>query len=80
MNNHCEWTSPEAESMRRQRIVEFWSAVHIDEDSGSTTWEVLEGLERRVTDCLAAQPPNIDLAEQLTAKTLLIMATGQEDL
>ena len=67
------------EQERIDRMVEFWSAVRINDDPGSTNWGVLENLERQVTDCLAVQPPDVEFAERLTAYAMLLM-TGQMSL
>jgi hypothetical protein len=48
-------------------IVDFWQLLVLGEDAGETTWEELDTLQAQVTDALAADPPNVTLAETLTA-------------
>ena len=61
-----------------QQLVEFWNLVRTEDDPGSTEREVLEDLERRVTDCLYSSPPDVVLAKRLTVKAMALM-TGIED-
>ena len=61
---------------RIDAIVEFWNSLRVSDDHGSTTWEVLDELERRVTDCLALRPRDITTADRLTTEALFRM-TGQ---
>ncbi|MFO7906782.1 MAG: hypothetical protein R6U98_29270 [Pirellulaceae bacterium] len=73
---------PGALSERRDQIdfiVEFWNALRSDDDFGSTTWEVLDDFERQVSECLDSEPPDIDGAEHLTARAMLMMS-GKESL
>ncbi|MDB5337557.1 MAG: hypothetical protein JWN70_3176 [Planctomycetaceae bacterium] len=58
---------------RMRVLVQFWNNVRMSEDSGATTWEVLERLEMTVTDALSQVPPAIKLAERLTAEACLLM-------
>lgn len=67
------------EQERIDSIVEFWNAVRINDDPGSTNWGVLENLERQVTDCLTVQPPDVNYAVRMTALAMLLM-TGQTRL
>lgn len=72
-------TPPTILSGRKRQIdfiVEVWNDFRTCDDHGATTWEVLESLERAVTDCLACDPPRIDEAEGLTCQAMLLM-TGQ---
>jgi hypothetical protein len=48
-------------------IVDFWNSLYLGEDAGETTWDELGTLQAQVTDALAADPPNVTLAETLTA-------------
>jgi len=76
---HCSGLPPEALTAQRERIdaiVSFWNEVRINDDSGSTSWEVLEDLERQVTECLSNVLADIDRAERLTSRAMLSM-TGQ---
>ena len=62
-------------SERRSRLIfEFWTALDNDGDAGATTWEVLDRLRDRVTTALRRRPPNISLADSLTAKAALLIA------
>lgn len=63
---------------RIRLIVDFWTQLAVCEDSGATTWEVLEDLERKVTDCLDRTPPQLGRAESLTAEAICRM-TGQRE-
>lgn len=51
-------------------IVEFWNGIRVCEELGETTWEELEPLERRTTECLHKVPPDIVGARNATAKAL----------
>lgn len=62
------------ESERRRRLIyEFWTALYNDGDAGAATWEALDRLRDRVTTALRKRPPDIGLAESLTAKASLLM-------
>ena len=54
-------------------IAAFWNEIHIGCDSGATTWEVLDSLEKAVVDCLVSNPPDIKMAESLTAEAALLI-------
>lgn len=75
MNTHCTELPLENSKINEERpkIIEFWSALHICEDPGETTWEVLDPLERQVTEYLDNDPPNIQMAVSLTAKAALLI-------
>jgi hypothetical protein len=64
---------------RLRGIQDFWNELRISGDSGATSGEVLETIERQVTECLALGRPDINRAESLTAKACLLIA-GQCDL
>ncbi len=70
---------PQATDAHRQQLIEFWNELRTGGSSGATTWEVLESLERQVTECLDHDPPEIGEAESLTAFAALLIA-GQSDL
>jgi hypothetical protein len=70
---------PQATDARCQQLIEFWNELRTCGDSGATTWEVLESLERQVTECLDDCPPDIGRAESVTALAALLMM-GQGDL
>ena len=63
---------------RVRRIAEFWNDYATCGDSGETSREVLEELQQEVTDCLYGNPPDIDCAEGLTARAMLLIAGYQE--
>jgi hypothetical protein len=55
MDQHCSQTRPRSMSTTADRIdlvIDFWNALRVNNDPGSTNWEVLEDLERQVTECL----------------------------
>jgi hypothetical protein len=53
-------------------FVDFWNDLRTTDDTGRTTWEVLEPLEREVTECLYRG--DVGRAESLTAKAMLLIA------
>lgn len=59
---------------RRKLIIEFWAALESDGDSGATTWEALDRMRERVRTALFRRPPDICLAESLTAQAALLLA------
>jgi len=59
---------------RFRQIADWWSQLRIGDDSGATTWEVLDALERQVTECLTRDPPDVAKAESVTAKAALLIA------
>ena len=63
---------------RIQRLVDFWNAYTADDDSGDTTKEVLEELQREVTDCLYRDPPDMNMAERLTARAFHLIEGWDE--
>lgn len=58
---------------RIARIIAFWNELRVCDETGWTTWEVLELLEREVTECLNRDPPDISYAEGLTAKAKFLI-------
>jgi hypothetical protein len=54
-----------------REICDFWSRLHVCEETGATTWDVLERLERDATEALAKQPPDLKRADAATAEALL---------
>ena len=66
-------------SARRSKlIIEFWTALDNEGDTGATNWEALDRLRDRVTTALRKRPPDISLAESLTAKAALLIAGHRE--
>ncbi len=56
-------------------IAEFWNRLRVCDEVDSTTWKVLEPLERRITDCLFESPPDLKSARRLTAQAMSIIAS-----
>lgn len=71
---------PNRVDSRQRMIAEWWSELRICGESGATTWEDLELLEREVTDCLALDPPDVCHAESLTALAMLRISGCSPDL
>jgi hypothetical protein len=72
--------SPEelSERERKRRLVfEFWTDLYNEGDAGAATWEALDRLRDKVTAALSRRPPNVGLAESLTAKAAMMMISGQ---
>lgn len=66
------------ESERHRRlIVAFWAALEDAGDRGATTWEALDRVHERVRTALHQRPPDIMLAESLTARAALLIAGGR---
>jgi len=56
-------------------IVEFWNQVRVCDATGQTSWEILEPLERQVTECLVRRRPrDLDRAASLTALAMILIA------
>ncbi len=56
-------------------IREIWHSWSMSGDAGATTWDVLEGIQAQVTDCLyfgSTHVESIEMAESLTAKAFLL--------
>ena len=66
--------SPSDEEFQIQQIVEWWNALRTGDETGAATWEVLESLERQVTECLAERNRNVAQAISLTAFAMLLVA------
>lgn len=78
MKNHHGRLSPDDPHDRLRLITEWWNRLAVCGDSGGTTWEVLDELGTAVTDCLHHAPPELERAESLTAKAILLMAGCKE--
>ena len=61
------------------KLVGIWTDLRNGEDTGATTWEVLEQLERDVTDALSHATPDVRRAERLTAKAMFLMVGFESD-
>jgi len=68
---------PSEYERKRRLIIEFWTALYDDGDAGAATWEALDRLRDRVTTALRKRPPDIRLAESLTARAAMLI-TAQE--
>ena len=82
MNAHCDKLSPEqlgTQERQTEAIVSMWNELRVGGNSGATTWEVLDALERQVSECLCRKPPDLGEARSLTYKAALLMA-GSDDL
>lgn len=60
-------------SDRYQAIVAWWAEVACG-DMGATSWEVLAAIQDQVTQALTLSPPDIVLAESLTARAMMLTA------
>ncbi len=63
---------------KRRLIIEFWTALYNDGDAGAASWEALDRLSDRVTTALRKRPPDLGLAESLTAKAALLIASRKQ--
>jgi hypothetical protein len=66
-------------TVRWERVISFWNDLRVSDKAGETSWEVLENLEREVSECRGQVPPDIGRAESITAKAFFL-TTGQCDL
>lgn len=62
---------------RARRIVEFWNALRTEE-LDAARWEVLEPIERQVTECLDRRTPRIAEAESLTAQAMVLLVGNEK--
>ena len=65
---------PRHRSVRIRGMVDFWSDFDVCGEAGATTLEVIEALRQDVTECLSRNPPDVEKAESLTARALLLIA------
>ena len=61
-----------------REISEFWNVVRSCDETGHTSWEVIEPLEREVTEYLASRPPDVARATSTTFKAMLLMSGDTE--
>jgi hypothetical protein len=59
---------------RRQRIIDWWTALEMSGDAGATDWEVLDDLRDCVTQYLGFDPLGLDEAERATAKAMILVS------
>ncbi len=69
---------PSRSERRTRLIIEFWSSLDNEGETGATTWEALDRLRERVTTALLKRPPDLGLAESVTARAALLMAGYRE--
>ena len=55
-----------------EAIKAFWASLEEGGDAGCTTWEVLDPIRDKVTECLAQSPPDIARASRLTALAIAL--------
>jgi len=68
------------DQLRYRVIVEWWMTLETPDDYGRTTGEVLDQIRVQVSACLSTRPRNLDEAEHLTAKALMLIACGHENI
>ena len=81
MVNHHFTEMPPAEvanlDSRRRRLVDYWNAWSVCDDSGGTSWDVLDEIRMQVTEFLArGQPGDLRQAERQTAKAEFLRQSG----
>lgn len=65
----------DSDDERIRPIVEFWNQLRVCDATGRTSWEILEPLERQVTECFVRRRPrDIDRAASLTALAMILIA------
>lgn len=69
----------EREQLKIEMIRQFWHQLHLEDDPGATTWEVLDPLEHQVVECLDRDPPDVSHADSLTAQAFHLWV-GNKDL
>jgi hypothetical protein len=57
---------------RLELLWKIWRELSMSGDAGATSWDVLDGIQAQVTEHLSFDPPNISIAESLTAKAFLL--------
>lgn len=69
-------TSPAqlSSSSRAKQIAEFWNSLRTCEELDTAIWEVLEPIERQVTEYLDRSPPLLTQAESVTAQVMIMLA------
>ena len=70
--------SKRPDGIRSQQLAEFWSRLRVSEELGATTWDVLEPLEREVTEALDQDPPDFIRADSATAKAFCLISGVNE--
>ena len=54
-------------------ISDFWNQLRSSDEIGAANWEALEELERKVTDCWAGKPRDLQRARRYTAQAMLLI-------
>ena len=73
-HTHLSSDDPQSSVSRWRLITAWWSDLFDGGDPGATTWEVLEEIQQKVTDCRAQEPPDLGRAESLTFKAFHLAA------
>ena len=60
---------------KHRLIIEFWTTLYDEGDAGAATWEALDRLRDRVTTALRKRPPDLRLAESLTARAAMLITS-----
>ena len=63
----------------RQAVVNWWRNLELEGNAGETTWEVLDSIRDRVTECLMRSPPDLAMAASLTAEAALLVGGRNEN-
>lgn len=65
---------PDRLAARKKQLADWWNSLHLGGNPGASTWEVLDGIERQVSDCLYGDHADISRAESLTAEAMHLVA------
>ena len=63
---------------RARLVTEFWTSLYSDGEAGATNWEALDRLRDRVRTALRKRPPDLCLAESLTAKAAILLTNHHD--
>lgn len=85
VHKHFTDLSPEETQVQKARIArlsDYWQCIWDCDDSGGTTWDVLEDFDRQVKECLDSYRERgrlsfIEEAEWLTAQAEYFRAGGK---
>jgi hypothetical protein len=56
------------------QLAEFWNALRACDELDPSVWEVLEPIERQVTECLDRPEPLYATARSLTAQVMILLS------
>lgn len=79
VNNHFAEMPPEDSNLntRKRRLVDYWNGLSVCDDSGGTSWDVLDDLRMQVTEFIdRGSPGDLRQAERLTAKAEFLRQSG----